>query len=395
MLNLPPQSEQFQQFAQRSFSSFLHRFNLPQFDMRNNAFDFLRLIMVVMVIFAHCINARYEDNQYPKSIVFINIWDVVNGLFIGTLAVYGFFIISGFLITASWFNSKSPWEYITKRVKRIYPGFLVSLFVAAFLFVPIIYFIGNKNVLREALVNFPILLRLCLEYFFRNMWVEIYTPDIKYLPLLNNYGYSVNGSLWSLIHEARAYFVVLLLGLFKVFDRKYLILIAFFVLNLLYIGGVYNSEIRLSLSIFFTNFAFIALFTYFFAGVSFYLFRDTIKYNWLLFTIAVICISFSISTNNFAIFAPVCLTYIILFLSQVLPFKNLSKKWGDCTYGAYLYSQMIQVILVQTPVRDMGWWWFFAFSMLLSIPAGYLSYHLVEKRFLIRKSTISTTAIKQ
>jgi peptidoglycan/LPS O-acetylase OafA/YrhL len=55
----------------------------------------------------------------------------------GTIAVDAFFILSGFLITASYERSNSLLFFLKKRIVRIYPGFLVVSVVAAVCFVPL------------------------------------------------------------------------------------------------------------------------------------------------------------------------------------------------------------------------------------------------------------------
>jgi peptidoglycan/LPS O-acetylase OafA/YrhL len=49
------------------------------------------------------------------------------------LAVYFFFVISGFLITRSFETTRSLPRYLQKRVARIVPGFLVASFAGIFI----------------------------------------------------------------------------------------------------------------------------------------------------------------------------------------------------------------------------------------------------------------------
>jgi peptidoglycan/LPS O-acetylase OafA/YrhL len=85
---------------------------------------------------------------------------------------------------------------------------------------------------------------------------------------------------------------------------------------------------------------------------------------------------------------PPCIAYSVLFLSQVLPVKDLSKKIGDYSYGVYIYSTPIQILLhyiIASGVISMGFKTYNVVSILISIIAGFLSWNLVEKRFLKRK----------
>jgi peptidoglycan/LPS O-acetylase OafA/YrhL len=90
---------------------------LPDID-RNNNFNFLRLFFAFSVALGHAALAEYN---YPFRV-----------LFNGHVAVCGFFIISGFLITKSYSESKSLKEYFVKRCRRLLPAyFLVVLLCAA------------------------------------------------------------------------------------------------------------------------------------------------------------------------------------------------------------------------------------------------------------------------
>jgi len=68
----------------------------------NNAFDILRFLLATMVIYAHSYPLLIGSGKSEL------IYRITNGqLSAGSLAVYSFFIISGFLITQSITFSKS------------------------------------------------------------------------------------------------------------------------------------------------------------------------------------------------------------------------------------------------------------------------------------------------
>lgn len=56
---------------------------------------------------------------------------------LGGLAVAGFFVLSGALITASWEHSRTAWQFARNRVLRIFPGYLVCLLVTAVVIGPL------------------------------------------------------------------------------------------------------------------------------------------------------------------------------------------------------------------------------------------------------------------
>ena len=89
---------------------------------RQNNFDFLRFILALSVIFSHCY-AVLGYSARPLSSISRGQIDL------GAAAVNGFFVISGFLITASWMRSKGLASYLQKRILRIYPGFLAAALI--------------------------------------------------------------------------------------------------------------------------------------------------------------------------------------------------------------------------------------------------------------------------
>lgn len=55
----------------------------------------------------------------------------------GSLAVYGFFLISGFLVSGSYLNSRDARSYMLKRSTRIYPAFVAASLVCLAIVAPL------------------------------------------------------------------------------------------------------------------------------------------------------------------------------------------------------------------------------------------------------------------
>lgn len=98
--------------------------------MRNN-FDAARLLFAVAVIFSHsfALAGQQEWTVYGRSI--------------GAMAVHGFFVISGYLISKSYVSTNSLASFAWKRTLRIAPALIVALVISHLLWVQFDHFSAN------------------------------------------------------------------------------------------------------------------------------------------------------------------------------------------------------------------------------------------------------------
>ena len=84
---------------------------------KENSFDFFRLLFAFSVFVAHFgILTSHKIAWYPIS---------------SAMGVGGFFIISGFLITRSYYRSRSLADYTVKRIRRIVPAYMLVVIACA------------------------------------------------------------------------------------------------------------------------------------------------------------------------------------------------------------------------------------------------------------------------
>jgi peptidoglycan/LPS O-acetylase OafA/YrhL len=94
---------------------------------RASHFDILRLLLAILVIFHPSYSVLYKGRT-PGTVPTEPLELLTRGRAdLGSAAVYGFFIISGFLITASWIREPRVGAYLKKRVLRIYPAFIAMM----------------------------------------------------------------------------------------------------------------------------------------------------------------------------------------------------------------------------------------------------------------------------
>lgn len=157
-----------------------------------NGFDHLRLIAAVLVVIHH---ARVLNGGAP--------WTIGRGPDPGALGVGIFFVISGYLVTASLRRSPGVRSFLAKRVLRIAPGLLAALLLTACVLGPLVsdlpasdYF-GRSETWLYVLKNLSL---YAVTYDLPGVFARAPYPDV------------VNGSLWSLRLEFTAYLGLAVLG---------------------------------------------------------------------------------------------------------------------------------------------------------------------------------------
>ena len=169
---------------------------------RNNSLNLLRLIFASFVLIAHSFGVLSVQNNLPGPINCI-LW----------LAVPCFFVVSGYLITASAIKNDFK-TFFKKRFARIYPAYFVCLIMIVILFAPIAYVL-QFNTLDGYLTQNP----SPLKFLILNLPLFLINPKIG-LTLTAINGGSWNGSIWTLIFEFGCYIAIALIVKLIVQFRK-------------------------------------------------------------------------------------------------------------------------------------------------------------------------------
>ena len=335
---------------------------------RENAFDFLRFFLASLVILSHSFALLYSGWSAYDPLLH---WTRGQAA-LGGVAVDGFFLISGFLITKSWEHSQGVADYAKKRALRILPALVLVLLVTVFVFGPLAtdlrpasYFHSPRTWAYFGMMGT------------KNLHLTDTLPGVfTHNPLANR----VNGSLWTIRCEAICYILVAALGLLRVYRRPIALplvsaaALAVMALNAHKLStlGEWADSFRVLL--------------YFLWGMTFYLCRDFIPFSrgWLMLSLGGILVSEVVDILPYTL--PLLGAYA-LFYAAFRPAFGLQRfaRRGDFSYGLYLYAFPVQQLLVTTFQHSLNAGALTLAAFLLALACAVLSWHLVEKPALHRK----------
>ena len=322
-----------------------------------NNFGLLRLFFASLVIVSHA--PILIDGNQSREIV------IGGTLNVGEIAVDGFFLVSGYLITQSFAYNASVRDYVVKRVLRIYPAFIIANMILLLVVAPLVGG-GTPWTLHDALQDGAKMMMLL--------------PPSRHgafegipLPILD-------GAMWTIAFEFRCYLMVIALALLGFLKRPLLIAGVAFVLLFgvsLQIIPKYKLGMLYDLSI---NARLTGVFL---VGVFFYLLRNQISYRNDIAAVVsiVLCVLMFFRATAEPAFA-VCGGYLVFWLAFFAPLKPVSAKIkDDISYGLYLYAWPITNMLIYYKIIHSPWVMTAATFVAASL-CGFVSWHLVEKPFL-------------
>lgn len=342
---------------------------------RNNNFDFLRFFAAALILYGHC---------YPLLGVEIN--ETVKNLVNMCAALPIFFIISGFLITKSWNDNPNFFIYIKKRLLRIYPALICMFLFVIFIVGPLACIYDFKDYFIE---------HKAYKYLIQNISLTSIKDNLPGVFLNNPMKGPVNGSLWTLPVEFFMYLMVALFGITKLFKKKHFfpILLCLFFLLHCYVYPLSDNQTKF---LWLTGSRFVELGLFFFIGSAFYFYRDKIKFSLNIFLLFLFLYIAGFSTNYGTLISFLTFPYIVLYIAYIhTPILNKWGKYGDFSYGIYIYAFPIQQLLVYYFKDYLNIPIFFISSFMLTLFVSAISWHIVEKNALKLKNIEFRSSIKE
>ncbi len=329
---------------------------------KDNNFYLARLLLAFSVIFGHAFAlSEYEVHEHAR----------VLGDFYALLGVNGFFVVSGYLVTASLLTHKSLVDYTLARFLRIVPGLWVMLFVT----VPLVLLLGvpdfppNSETLATAAI-----------YIVKNM--AIMPVEYRIAGIFDTMPVSaINGSIWSLRFEVLCYIALAILAATRILQLRSLILLLTIILI------IASMTVASQMSDGFFLYRIVRTHSLFFFGCSVALYSNKIKTS-LPLAIMLVAAAWALA-DVVQSYQPVFLAvgYLIFSLaySPSRIFRQISeivslKQFGspDLSYGIFLYSFPIQQLLYFNHVTVSPYWNIIA-TLILSGICAYFSSTYVEK----------------
>lgn len=320
--------------------------------IHDNSLGAVRLLLAAAVIVAHA----WPLGGYGGSRMEV----------VGDVAVDGFFVISGYLIAGSRMRSDIG-HYLSRRARRIFPGYWVSLVAVAFLFAPLAGLINGRGWDSLAAVSYVVDNATLI------VTQETIGPTLSGAHAIGRW----NGPLWTLAYEFGAYLLCgALLGV--VWVRRHLVgtaaaLTVGIPALAWWLGDLGGADGKIAMSA-------LRFFAFFAAGMLAYALRGRLRTSTpvAVGAAALVVVLALLGEHALNLFAPVPLAYVLLHVGAT--WRTRLASGDDYSYGMYVYGWPVQQILALLGVGALvPVWGFAALSVAATVPVAILSWRLVER----------------
>jgi peptidoglycan/LPS O-acetylase OafA/YrhL len=323
----------------------------PERPQRADAFDLLRLIASLMVLWSH----QHVLLGFPEPAV-----PAVAGS-IGTLGVCIFFAISGYLNVQSAFRRRAAGSFLLARALRIYPALIVCVAFCVLLGAAITSdpqrFYGLKT----------------LKFLVQNatlVGIEVRLPGVFET---NIYRDAVNGSLWTLPMEAACYLGLAAIAFCANFKPARLLILLLVLSVVLWLFSAFIRDIESDWLMKLDHFP--RFYGAVFLGGALLAASEKVFGPWpAVGVVAAVALAFALTGQTMTA-TLVALPIAFVSIGRLTTVTWLRPKI-DISYGAYLYAFPIQQFIAG---YRLSFWTSLALSLGLTLVLGFLSAILIER----------------
>jgi peptidoglycan/LPS O-acetylase OafA/YrhL len=321
------------------------------YNPRRNNFDALRVGLATLVVWSHCYPLSGREKDW-----FTILSGQVDG---GSLAVDGFFLLSGFLVSQSWFAAPDVGVFAKKRLLRIIPALVFATMFGALIIGP---FVTSDGPLTYLATSGP--------------WLHFLgVPLNRYLFIPGTFPSNplpemMNSPLWSLRYELICYGIVAAIGVLAQRRWEVVVLALFLASSALSASDLPLGRVGESLA---------RLASCFTAGMLFYRFRDRVPYSAGVGAAVATVLVAAFFTAGFRVAFPLLGGYLLLFIAftKELPLAGFARH-GDFSYGLYVLAYPIQQLLVHALGPEISIPMFFVATLIPTLALAAFSWHFIE-----------------
>jgi peptidoglycan/LPS O-acetylase OafA/YrhL len=333
------------------------------YDPRRNALNVFRLVAAIGVILWHSYALTGRSVPYaPVRRLLTDVW------------VDSFFAVSGFLITSSWLRNPRIHDYVVARGLRILPGFYTCLIITAFVIAPVGMKAQGGSAAKLVLSPAPI------QYILKNIAVWMFQFDVGGTPRGIPMPGAWDGSLWTLGWEMLCYIAVAVAGVIGLLDRRCFLPAGIAVAWLALLPSAICEVPKIAHD----GPRFILMFL---AGALMHRVRNVIPARWSVVVLSVVIVLVASMLPDYRLIAAVPLAYAVIVAGALVHNERFRLR-TDLSYGFYIYAFPVQQLLIIFGAGHLHPIAFWVVATTATLPAAALSWTLVEKPALSRKSRL-------
>lgn len=291
---------------------------------RNNCFNLMRMLAALLVLISHHASMMKYPFTSPAA------WIGMESFY-----VFVFITLSGYLVTQSFYSSTGFVDYLSKRVKRIFPALIFCCAIVTFLFIP--FFESSPADYLMSGSTFKGFMNMSVMH-------GISIPGAENIYARHTYA---NAPLWSLPYEFALYLILgLALGLSKNWKAPAVMLCVFMTVLLA------PHDITKKITFYSMDLLVLSRFGVGFCiGSMMFLTKDEWNFNSFKIPCTIFCISIVCAlvgnSSDIDTIGRICIAVLIIVIGVSFN-DSLIKGKADISYGLYIWAWPVQCMVISS-----------------------------------------------